>query len=147
MSFYLWIRTWCVLEPSIGWCSGSFRWHLDRWTVDVRPWGSMDAGTKHLPWMFLLLPTPCPNLFTTEACCYTHSRKERQYITYLRDHIHTRTIYFLKVNYFETKYTSTLWPNATGMYASLPSRRTEHQDRQTDSALYLTIVMVIINVL
>ena len=61
----------------------------------------MDAGTKHLPWMFLILPTPCPNLFTTEACCYTHSRKERQYITYLRDHIHTRTIYFLKVNYLK----------------------------------------------
>ena len=112
-------------------------WHLDCWTVDVRPWGSMDAGTRHMPWPFcfslrrVLTFLPQKHVVTH---IYTHSRKERQYITYLRDHIHIRTtcIYFLKVNYIEIKYTSTLWPNATGMYASLPLRRVEPQNKQTN---------------
>ena len=66
-------------------------------------WNKATAVAVLLPRVLTFLP---PKHVVTHI--YTHSRKERQYITYLLDYIHIRTIYFLKVNYIEIKYTSTL---------------------------------------
>ena len=111
MSFYLWIRTWCVLGPRLDdaldlfagtWIAGLWMCALeDRWVLEQ----STCRGRVCFSLRRVLTFLPQKHVVTH---IYTHSRKERQYITYLRDHIHTRTIYFLKDNYFETQYTSTL---------------------------------------
>ena len=123
-----------VLDRFVGaWTAGLWMRALeDKWMLE--------QGTLPLPLCFSLrhVLTFLPQKHVVTHI-YTHSRKERKYSTYLRDYIHFRTIYIFKVNYIETKYTSTRRPNATGIYASLPSRRAEPHHITLQQTLKLVI--------